>query len=522
MLRFLTLFLSLLATSAFACNESAPSLQIREALYANDIDLVEQLLGENQDLFEAGLRTADDTRCLFRHFTKMRPTTYEFVDAWRAAYPDSPYAHTAKAWVNYVVSWPLRGDGYVHQTYPAAISEFTELQRSAWQHAEIAYLVRPRLIAASDALIKLANPNGKFLVREDVLKTVMTTDPNLGTLNRAKNQVLPNWGVGNNWQVAAAMCESYADHVPHAKPDAVMRCKLPLADRYREHWDWLMEALATDAYPEFDYLRLYTFVRPDASAEDAARAYNIMSGPWYTYTRYLTDYDALALKYDLPLLTASVTKRRHDFAATELAHSPLSLELLKRVSEPVLRSSKDEAGRLHVKVLSRPTAEMALDYAQRRILAEPYSPEAWTELLTQLMRSGQISNLKAGEPYRENAIVYSNHNAETLRNYLYEKIYENDAYLKMLDGKLDPEVEALFEGYDEVDDTICPLIRVVKLHDAVCSGQQKPGCTLDSGLSSSIAWFEAEAKERVLCIKERMLPASMLTFQPMPLPQDAL
>jgi hypothetical protein len=37
-------------------------------------------------------------------------------------------------------------------------------------------------------LIKLANPNGKFTVREEVLNTVMTTDPNLGSLNRAKTK----------------------------------------------------------------------------------------------------------------------------------------------------------------------------------------------------------------------------------------------------------------------------------------------------------------------------------------------
>jgi len=518
MIRLIALCLAVISNAAFACDNEGPSLALRDAIYSRDIDRVEALLDQNQKLFEAGQRSPEDARCLFRHFTKLRPATFETVDEWLKRYPDSPFAHTAKAWTNYVMSWQVRGDRFARDTYPAALSLFNELQRTAWDHSETAYRTRPRLIAASDALIKLANSNRQSRRREQVLSEVMATDPNEGTLVRAVAQVISGWG--GTWDLGAAMCDTYAQRVPGAGPDATTRCKLPLARNFKDQWDWMNDTLASGDFPDFDYLRLDFILGPQASREEAEIAYRAMSEKNYSITRHLSTYDSLALKYDLPLLTETISKRRHANAERELEQSPLDLASLKVLGEPLLTSAKGTNGRLTVKVLERPTAQQALDYARRRVQASPYNPEAWSELLARMVQNGKITNLALAEPYRANAIVYDNHSAVGLSGYILDKIFEYDAFQRAQAGTLPADSLAMFDGVDETHDLICPVVRARRLFDAVCGARRQAGCDLDANVESAAAVIEAKAKSLNTCFRERTLPANEIAFTPMPLPDE--
>lgn len=518
MLRFIAVGLFLIAHAALACDDAQPSLKLRDAIYARDVTAVEHLLDQNQKLFEAGERTAEDTRCLFRHFTKLRPATFDFVDEWLKSHPDSAYALTAKVWINHAVSWQIRGDRYARDTYPEALSEFNELQEIAWDHAEAAYRSQPRLIAASDALIVLANPRGKPGRRDAVLGEVMATDPNEGTLTRAIAQILRGWG--GTWDQGAAMCDTYAHLVPNAGPDAATRCKLPLARNFKEQWDWLNETLATGKYPDLDHLRLDFILVSDANRNVADIAYRVMSQEGYDITKHLSEYDSLALKYDLPLLTETISKRRHAKAAREFEHSPFSLDVLKILREPVLTSAKDADGHLALSVLEQPTPEQALDYARRSVQASPYNPDAWEELFTRLAQSGRITNVALSEPYRVNAIVYDNNSAARLSDYLLQKLFEYDAFKRVQAGTMAAEAAAMFDGIDETQDMICPVIRAVRLLDAVCDARHQAECDLDAAMSGAVAVIEETAKTEQVCFKERTLPAHELAFTPMPLPDE--
>lgn len=518
MLRFILLGFTAAANTAFACDDAPPSLALRDAVYARDIDRVQALTGENQTLFESGRRTAEDTRCLFRHFTKLRPETFDLVDEWLKRYPDSPYAHAAKAWVDYGVSWQIRGERAARETYPAALSEFDELQQEAWEHAELAYRNRPRLISASDAVIKLSMTRHQVERRDLVLREVMATDPNAGTLERAVATMVRGWG--GTWEEGAAMCDTYAQRVPDAAPNAATRCKLPLARGFKEHWDWMNETLATGEYPDLDYLRLDFILVPEAGRDAAEVSYRVMSDEKYDLSRHLADYDALALKHGLPLMTETISRRRHVKAQRELEQSPYSLSVLKILGEPLLTSAEGEDGQLSITVLERPTPRQALDYARRTVQASPYSPDAWTELHAGMAQEGTITNVLQSEPYRVNAIVYDNHSPARLSDYLLQKLFEYDAFQRVKAGTLPAESASMFDGIEEADDLICPVVRANRLLAAVCDARREPGCTLDPGMQGAVALVEERATAEDICVKERERPLAEIAFAPMPLPDE--
>ncbi|MCC6204540.1 MAG: hypothetical protein IT533_06080, partial [Hyphomicrobiales bacterium] len=506
------------ANAAFACDDAPPSLALRDAIYSHDIDRVQALADENQTLLESGQRTAEDTRCLFRHFTKLRPETFELVDEWLKSHPDSPYAHTAKAWVDYSVSWQIRGERTARETYPAALSKFDELQQEAREHAELAYRNRPRLIAASDAVIKLAMTRRQTQRRDLVLREVMATDANAGTLERAVATVVRGWG--GTWEEGAAMCDTYAQRVPDAVPNAATRCKLPLARGFKEQWDWMNETLATGNYPDFDYLRLDFILIPEASRDVAEIAYRVLSDEKYDLSRHTTDYDVLALKYGLPLMTETISRRRHAKAERELEQSPFSLAVLKMLGEPLLTSAEGDDGQLTISVLERPTPQQVLDYARRAVQASPYSPDAWTDLHTFMAQDGKITNVSLSEPYRVNAIVYDNHSPARLSDYMLQKLFEYDAFQRVKAGTLPTESMSMFDGIEEADDLICPVVRANRLLEGVCDALYRPGCDLDPGMESAVAMLEEKAKAEDICLKERTRPLAELAFAPMPLPDE--
>lgn len=516
MFRYISALL-LAASPALACDDAPFSLEMREAIYARDIDRVESLARDHQDLFEAGERTAEDTRCVFRHFTRLRPETLDFVDDWLVARPDSPFAQTAKAWGNYVVSWQVRGEKSAAKTYPQAMAEFSQLQRAAWTHAEAAYRTRPRLIAASDALIKLANPNGQAERRRVVLSEVMAVDPNEGTVTRAAAHAgASGWGGG--WEQAAEICDTYAGQVPGAAPDAAVACKLPLARSFRPQWDWMMKTLETGDYPQFDYLRLDFVLNWDASREAAELAHRIMSDESYEMDDHLEVYDSLAFKYGLPFMTEVVSQRRYDTAQAIAEHGPFNISALDILEQGVFYSERGDDGQLHVRRRISPAPEEALDYARRRVSASPYNADAWSNLSMRMHAARAYRTLDMAEPYRVNAIVYSNHSTQKLMEYIGEKIFEYDALQRMAGGSLPPEMASMLDGIDEDRDVVCPMLRAVRLKDAACAAVQDAMCQPNPYYDAIIAQMEDSAKTRKVCVKERSLPVAALQFTPMPVP----
>lgn len=104
-------------------------------------------------------------------------------------------------------------------------------------------------------------------------------------------------------------CATYADRVPNAPKEAVTRCELSRAYGFEESWDWAQEVLESGAYPDLDAFGLVLLVDQTASREMAHRAYQVMSDEAYLNDQYVFDYDRLALKYDLPLLTSLMSTR---------------------------------------------------------------------------------------------------------------------------------------------------------------------------------------------------------------------
>lgn len=331
-----------LVTSAQA---DGPTLliQMRDAVYANDLEKVEVLITENQTLFERGERTAEDMRQLFGVFDTTNPKAADLAAKWVEAKPQSPYANAAMAWVLSNRGWNIRGEELARDTYPEALRIFRDIHKRARHHAEIAYEIEPRLIAASDAIISSANGTGNRKHALEVVDAVMQVDPNNRTLNLARGLTSPGWG--GSWDMVENLCESYAALPPEPGPKPVLSCKLRATYYYVDKRDWMRETLAKEDLPDLDYLRIRRTLWGGASKEEAK----------------------FAQKYGYDFIGHEHALREYEYAKTAIEHDPYKPELLEVLVDPVIKSVAASGGRIKAQRLIEPTKEEMLDYAQRLI-----------------------------------------------------------------------------------------------------------------------------------------------------------
>ena len=156
-------FSSLFMCLSFLCRKCAETLDfevgfaLRDAAMRGEIDTVENLLTEAQARYEAGEIPADQVRILNSPFAFTHPDMVTFIENWRRERPASPYAKIAEVWHLYRKSGAIRGDRWARQTYPEALQRFRKMQQQAWDLAHEVYEAHPRMIHASDALLRLAN-----------------------------------------------------------------------------------------------------------------------------------------------------------------------------------------------------------------------------------------------------------------------------------------------------------------------------------------------------------------------------
>ena len=508
-------FLVLAAPGAQACSKEANYLELRDAIYANEIDRVEGLLNGYQAEFESGARPMEDIRCYYRHFGRTRPETSDFIDAWRAAHPASAHAKVAKAKFLSKISWSIRGDSFANETYPEALRQFGAMQHEAWRLANEAFEQNPRLIPASDVIIHLANPNRRKTEAQAVVAQVMENDPNQQTLDFAIGTIMRGWG--GTWKQVETLCDTYAEIVPNAPEDARLICWLKGANKFPQTRPWMVSTLAEVDMPDLDYLRLWELTDPAATAEEAAAAY-----------LYLTREDNLALgqairfdqfvakRYGYPFISEQVSQRRHDYARDLLIHDPLNLELIEWAMTPVERVlDTDEIGRLTTETVWAPTETERFEFAERLLIASPYDPERWQFYLNRL---SNVKGVDAVRPFRTNVIVYSNHSPKSLESRILSLRGLFNAYHIGQQSGASDRLREIARTTDLDNDVICPMVRASRLHALVCRDISDDACRIEpEKLKLEYLKILGEADRRGICRTERSMPTEDLYYQPVPL-----
>ncbi len=454
---------------------SITQAELRVAILDGDIDKVERDLATAHARFLAGETKPNDLRFLYTLFGTTDPEILSFTREWLSAYPESPYAHAAQAWNDYNAAWLIRGEASANKTYPKALRMFSQLNNSAWSHARFALDARPRLLPASDALIRLGLFTRFKIKFYTVLDEVMEADPNWGSLYRAIDTTIPAWG--GTWEVAENICEYYGPRLTELGDDPVQYCKLYAAGEIHSKFGdplfhWVQQTLKNEDIPTLNHLRLRLATSAKGTRDDATFAYeyltNLLESGGWNYSD-AEDFDrAIARQYDFPLISEAHYRAMQENARAMLAKNPYDSKALQAIR--IKRFTYEQIGENSSfgTVAEELAPEEEAEYVRRQLTISPYRPSYWSDYATLNYPMSRPDSVLYRDQYLTNAIVYSNHSPYYLITYAWSKYYQLKLYNQHQESISDQESGSVPAQIDAEAGLICPLVQSVRLFEELC------------------------------------------------------
>ncbi len=453
------------------------------AMVAGDIDEVERNLAAAHVLYLAGEADPNALRRLFSLFGTTDRRILSFTRDWLAAYPNSPFAHSAQAWNDYHTSFLMRGERSVAETYPVALDMFYDLQQSAWSHARRARAKAPRLLPATDALIRLGMTNGRRDEIFDVLDMVMRTDPNWGSLRRAVEGTQPSWG--GTWQEATTLCDHYGPMLNDLPHDPVRHCKLYAAGQVHAKFGdplfrWVQNTLREEDFPELDFLRLEIATSPKAFREDVDFAYEYLSDllsrdEWHYEAA--SDFDrVVAWKFNYPKIAEAHYRAMQADAQDQLDRNPYDDVALKRLRTSLTAYERITDLESMETVVEKPAPDVEADYVRRQIAISPFDFSLWADYAR--LRFPMTGDMPT--PMRDdllnNAIVFSNHEPFYLMEYAASKEFQVQHYKKYMNSRVASIQKSRWRAVNVEAELICPMAQATRLYEAICEYDGSSNC----------------------------------------------
>ncbi|MEL7012465.1 MAG: hypothetical protein AAFO72_04210, partial [Pseudomonadota bacterium] len=274
------LLVLVLAPPAHANNpfDEVTQLDLWKVIEAGDIQGAERMFA---DAYAQGLRDPENrhhVRWLYEVFGTSSPEATSFAVKWAEDFPDSPFSHTALAWVYYRTGYDIRGEEFARETYIDALGAFYQWHQKAWWHAEKAYGLEPNLLPASDAILRLAKSAHRRLRAIIVLDEVMAQNPNMGTLLRGLDMTTQDWG---SFQfLGEVICKIYGPLIKKEDgTNTTKLCLLHAAGFYHRtaKREWLLAEAQKREFPEIDYFYAGAIPTKIATREQAAFLYEYLS-----------------------------------------------------------------------------------------------------------------------------------------------------------------------------------------------------------------------------------------------------
>lgn len=482
MLKWMVLTLACLVGQPVVADKSAliTAPQLRDAIYAGQVDWVETKLHAAQQAFEAGDITASDMRALFSVFSVTHPDLISFVEDWQDTRPGSPYAKVAKAWVYYRAGWIVRGYKSGDRTHPEAMEKHYSLHYDSLQLALEAYDANPKLIPASDAVILLGNTGGDKQRSFEVFDQAMQDVPNWGTIEKAFTFTHP--GYGGSFEMGQAICEHYAPMAEHERSTLVRYCQIVFLVQNTPVNDWPKQALTLleqENDPALEHLKFIARLNNHPqSREDAEylrdyideHGFDTLRRAKY-YDEYTANRHGFAPHYHQML---EVEKAR---AKGALVHDPYSPELLDILSKTSMRVEKTDRGWSYRPIKNSPSPEQELDFLLRRVVVAPYDPEQWDKLAREmktysLRADRQGVDLIRWDELYGNAVYYSQHAPKHLEIFAGEKVTQLMVLREARENGITFNGwDTALQDIDETVDIICPIIRAGRLLEFVRQGK---------------------------------------------------
>jgi hypothetical protein len=406
-MRGLLIYLFLLPT--FAPNLASAQISqddLFKLVEAKDFAAVEAALKT------AGLEEAASTeepiaqRDIFKLFAMTHPKISDFSAAWIKAAPDNPYAMTAQAWQYWGMGWALRGERVADHTSMEAQRAYHRDFLKSYSLFLKASQLAPEMLSASDGLLLVSPKLGHFETIPVELERVMRLRPNRRSLVQAMSGLGPQWG--GSIEQEDLLCARYAPMISTIPSYDAATCHIDAVYK-AGFWDGAVRdeaqaALQGNAASVLDYARTEDAIanrgRPrdqlawldsllavgDLTVEQALaydRAFAKVSG----------QTDVVEAEYSLALPEALIAAER------EADLDPLTLATVLTWERYVADNSRLN----HVDY-----DEGAFAKRLRALLrGNPYSAEAWQKLGEIVQGLGSLEQLKAAQPYYDNAIYYS-------------------------------------------------------------------------------------------------------------------
>lgn len=530
----LTLMVSVRPVHASDPFDEVTQLDLWSVIEADDVAGAEDMFAK---AYARGLTdppNRDHVRWLYEVFASSSPKVANFAGRWVEAFPDSPFSHTALAWIYYQSGFDIRGERYARETYRDALDRFSQLHQMAWVHAEKAYELQPNLLPASDAILRLAKSVGHRIRGVNVLGEVMAQNPNMGTLERGLDLTTQSWGSFFP-HLAEPFCDLYG---PMIQDDEVLDhtrlCKLFAAGFYQrtEKRDWFLAEAHKREFVEVEPLYARAISTKHATPEQAEFLHDYLSRLDVDHHEVARRFDSyVAQKFGYPFQYETHLRRAKARAVRAIEFKPYDQELLKILMKDISGFSALEDGGYRVSVLERTPIEKKREYARRLLQISPYDPQYWRDYAQYAFHAADPDQVLLNEPFLINALVYSNHSIQDLANFVttrwqllsqlqrIERDMTSPAWLAQSPEQLERSTKiakawiARRETLDLDRQIRCPMMRAYRLSKATCSDTTGQ-CDLFPDMQEAIERVLSDVNQRGVCKEILSSPSSDLYFEP--------
>ncbi|MCG3267795.1 DUF4034 domain-containing protein [Yoonia sp. I 8.24] len=485
---------------------------LREMAYAGDIDGAEAAFAQAHAESLEGTISYNDLRELVTILIASHPDVIDFVDAWMAEYPDSPYAQTAYAFQMRATAWRLRGESYAGRTPPEAMQAFRDLQNQGMTIALEAYARVPDYVPASDAVIlhQLTTKRLDWDAFEIIVADVMAITPNRGSLWRASLLTLPQWG-GVGHRGVQGLCEHYADQIPDVEDGYTVDVCIV---------DLIHTTSSGEAAQAFANRRLGTLTHPNVllarlrQARDRGNPEDDALILSYLADVGLNDrFNATNLAWQLRITDEAEAQLRamdarwQAEAEAGIIHDPYSKDyidvLLGRYNLPIaLGRHFDAAKRAQRDLLEQRLAASAI-----------FDAGAWADVgLAKRGSARSSADMLLADPYYINAMHYGNYAQEYTTGLLAVKSDLFAVHQMLIESGQPTELTNTQIEHD----VLCPLARVDRLFVEKCETNPDPHHPCSSfeevypSYRVAMDYIVAEG----MCEAERNAPIEDLLYEP--------
>ncbi|WP_299632700.1 hypothetical protein [uncultured Roseobacter sp.] len=497
-MRYIFCLIFLFVGSTIASAELPSRDEIKDLIWSGEHTQARKVIEAWVLEYESKNATADEVRDIFIGLSRSHPKTQKFVQRWMDEEPSNPLPQIARAWALWNASGILGRGGSKR-----SVSLAWDLYYNARDLAARAYMTKPNLIPASDAVIRGLASGPGVLHRHDEVRRILRADPNWGSVQRYVNSFLNE---SMAYEDFLHICGTLSSYFPDEMyQDTVHRCIMTASADWTFAWlnEYGKQFFRQHVNEDTTLTSAYVFATKvdltRAHADDILWAHHVVLDTAFDQFR-LHKLRTVATKLaQSPVLRAlnlnthsQFLLKRQKRAQNLLDDDPFNEALLDFVEEAteltLSHQRADACGRAVGENGCDLTFEEQQDFFANkrehrgaillaRLRSNPWAPEHWSNLSDHLY-SDPVS-LFDGDLALQNAAALSDDPLNYVNQILARKVVQFSA-LQDIEYNLNqaqPEYIDQLRSTDVVSQIHCPFLRAYKYRAALCQLSEQKGCS---------------------------------------------